>query len=102
MYTKTIARPVRINRASAFSDTFYLYTVLAGPDGILRIPALHNEVRMSVKETVFDEGSGMQLLLEKGLHRLDDMLRPAAMSGMISDMLTASMAKRPQSGSQIN
>ena len=33
------------------------------------------------------------LLLERGLHRLDDMLRPAAMSGMISDMLTASMAK---------
>ena len=34
-----------------------------------------------------------RLLLNKGLHRLDDMLRPAAMSGMISDMLTASMAK---------
>lgn len=34
-----------------------------------------------------------QMLLGKGLHRLDDMLRPAAMSGMISDMLTASMAK---------
>lgn len=33
------------------------------------------------------------LLQRKGLHRLDDMLRPAAMSGMISDMLTASMAK---------
>jgi hypothetical protein len=33
------------------------------------------------------------LLLEKGLHRMDDMLRPAAMSGMVSDMLTASMAK---------
>ena len=32
-------------------------------------------------------------LLDKGLHRIDDMLRPAAMSGMISDMLTASMAK---------
>ncbi len=32
-------------------------------------------------------------LLSKGLHRMDDMLRPAAMSGMISDMLTASMAK---------
>jgi hypothetical protein len=32
-------------------------------------------------------------LLEKGLYRLDDMLRPAAMSGMISDMLTASMAR---------
>jgi hypothetical protein len=34
-----------------------------------------------------------QLLLKKGLHRMDDMLRPAAMSGIISDMLTASMAK---------
>lgn len=33
------------------------------------------------------------MLLGKGLHRLDDMLRPAAMSGIISDMLTASMAK---------
>ena len=32
-------------------------------------------------------------LLERGLHRIDDMLRPAAMSGMISDMLTASMAR---------
>jgi hypothetical protein len=34
-----------------------------------------------------------QLLLKKGLHRMDDMLRPAAMSGIMSDMLTASMAK---------
>lgn len=33
------------------------------------------------------------LLMQRGLHRLDDMLRPAAMSGMISDMLTASIAK---------
>ncbi|MEX0628852.1 MAG: hypothetical protein WD230_09515, partial [Cucumibacter sp.] len=33
------------------------------------------------------------LLQKKGLSRLDDMLRPAAMSGIISDMLTASLAK---------
>src|SRR6184192_1615323 len=32
-------------------------------------------------------------LVEKGLERLDDMLRPAIMSGLLSDMLTASMAK---------
>ena len=32
-------------------------------------------------------------LLRKGLQRLDDMLRPAIMSGLISDMLTASLAK---------
>lgn len=34
------------------------------------------------------------LLIKKGLQRLDDMLRPAAMSGMISDMLTASLARQ--------
>ena len=33
------------------------------------------------------------LLAKKGLKRLDDMLRPAIMSGTLSDMLTASLAK---------
>ena len=32
-------------------------------------------------------------LSNRGLQRLDDMLRPAIMSGVISDMLTASMAR---------
>src|SRR5512137_2289462 len=32
-------------------------------------------------------------LANKGLQRLDDMLRPAIMSGVLSDMLTASLAK---------
>ena len=32
-------------------------------------------------------------LVAKGLERLDDMLRPAIMSGMLSDMLTSSLAK---------
>lgn len=32
-------------------------------------------------------------LTAKGLERLDDMLRPAIVSGLISDMLTASLAK---------
>lgn len=32
-------------------------------------------------------------LADKGLQRLDDMLRPAIMSGVLSDMLTASLAK---------
>ncbi len=34
-----------------------------------------------------------QALGAKGLDRLDDMLRPAIMSGVLSDMLTASLAK---------
>lgn len=32
-------------------------------------------------------------LSKKGLQRLDDMLRPAIMSGVLSDMISASMAK---------
>ena len=32
-------------------------------------------------------------LAAKGLQRLDDMLRPAIMSGVLSDMITASLAK---------
>ena len=32
-------------------------------------------------------------LIGKGLQRLDDMLRPAIMSGLLSDMLAASLAK---------
>ena len=36
-------------------------------------------------------------LSSKGLERLDDMLRPAIMSGVLSDMLTASLAKHSRS-----
>ena len=32
-------------------------------------------------------------MFNKGIKRLDEMLRPAAMSGLISDMITASMAQ---------
>lgn len=32
-------------------------------------------------------------LIDKGLQRMDDMLRPAIMSGLLSDMLTASLAR---------
>ncbi len=36
-------------------------------------------------------------LTSKGLEKLDDMLRPAIMSGVLSDMLTASLAKHSRS-----
>ncbi len=36
-------------------------------------------------------------LVAKGLRRLEDMMRPAALSGMISDMLTASLANHSRS-----
>jgi len=38
-----------------------------------------------------------KLLINRGLRRLNDTLRPAAVSGIISDMLTASMAKHSRS-----
>jgi hypothetical protein len=38
-----------------------------------------------------------QLLAAKGLQRLDDMVRPAGMSGLVSDMLTASVANHSRS-----
>ncbi len=36
-------------------------------------------------------------LIRKGLERLDDMLRPAIMSGLLSDMLTSSLGKHSRS-----
>jgi len=41
-----------------------------------------------------------ELLISKGLTRFDDMLRPANMSGMVSDMLTASLAKHSRTLTQ--
>jgi hypothetical protein len=43
-----------------------------------------------VYDFFFDVNS---FLVAKGLERLDDMLRPAIMSGLLSDLLTASIAK---------
>ena len=49
----------------------------------------------SAMEDVYDFFHDVNsMLIRKGLQRLDDMLRPAAMSGMISDMLTASVARQ--------
>lgn len=36
-------------------------------------------------------------LIDKGLQRLDDMIRPAALSGMLSDMITDSLAQKSRS-----
>src|SRR5581483_5813483 len=46
-----------------------------------------------VYDFFFDVNTGLSA---KGLERLDDMLRPAIMSGLLSDMLTASLAKHPR------
>jgi hypothetical protein len=61
-------------------------------------PSLPYELRIidfeSAMQDVYDFFFDVNThLLDKGLQRLDDMLRPAICSGTISDMLTASLAK---------
>jgi hypothetical protein len=50
-----------------------------------------------VYDLFFDVNSG---LLEKGLTRMDDFLRPAIMSGLLSDLLTASISKHARTLTQ--
>ena len=67
-------------------------------DALNRSASLPYELRLDdfaaamqdIYDFFFDVNSN---LVEKGLDRLDDMLRPAIMSGVLSDMLTASLAK---------
>jgi len=47
-----------------------------------------------VYDFIYDVNVG---LVDRGLERLDDMLRPAIMSGVVSDMLVASLAKHSRS-----
>lgn len=65
---------------------------------------LNNEAALPFELRISDIENAMQdvydffhdvnsMLLAKGLDRLDDMTRPAAMSGMISDMITGSLAR---------
>ena len=55
----------------------------------LRLDDFRSAVQ-DVYDFLFDVNTG---LTAKGLERLDDMLRPAIMSGLLSDMLTASLAR---------
>ena len=55
----------------------------------LRLDDFRSAVQ-DVYDFFFDVNTG---LTAKGLERLDDMLRPAIMSGLLSDMLTASLAR---------
>jgi hypothetical protein len=68
------------------------------PAGFNQDAVLPYELRLSdfqnAMQDVYDFFHDVNsMLLRKGLQRLDDMTRPAAMSGMISDMITASLAR---------
>lgn len=62
-------------------------------DAVLPYELRVDDIRAAVQDVYdffHDVNTG---LIAKGLDRLDDMLRPAIMSGVLSDMLTASLAK---------
>lgn len=62
------------------------------PDAVLPYELRLQDFQMAMQDVYdffFDVNS---FLAKKGLERLDDMLRPAIMSGVLSDMLTASVA----------
>lgn len=62
------------------------------PDAVLPFELRLQDFQLALQDVYdffFDVNSG---LTAKGLDRLDDMLRPAIMSGVLSDMLTASLA----------
>ncbi len=66
-------------------------------DATLPFGLLLKDFEMAMQD-VYDFFYDVNLgLIERGLQRLDDMLRPAIMSGVLSDMLTASLAKHSRS-----
>lgn len=68
-------------------------TTKFNPNAILPYELRPEDFQMAMQDVYdffFDVNSHLG---KKGLQRLDDMLRPAIMSGVISDMLTASLAK---------
>ena len=63
------------------------------PDVVLPYELRRQDFQMAMQDVYdffYDVNSHLG---KKGLQRLDDMLRPAIMSGVLSDMLTASLAK---------
>ena len=55
--------------------------------------SIFQESMQDVYDFLYDVNVGLR---QKGLPRLDDMLRPAALSGILSDMLTARIAAHSQ------
>lgn len=67
------------------------------PSALLPYELRLDDFRLAVQDVYdffFDVNTN---LIAKGLERLDDLLRPAIMSGVLSDMLTASLAKHSRS-----
>ena len=86
MTRTTRGSPMPVSRNSPEPDRFNTAAALPYE---LRLDDFRSAMQ-DVYDFFFDVNTG---LVAKGLDRLDDTLRPAIMSGVLSDMLTASLAK---------
>jgi hypothetical protein len=69
-------------------------------DAVLPFNLRPEDFRMAMQDVYDFFYDVNKFLLSRGLERLDDMLRPAIMSGLLSDMLTSSLAKHSRSLTQ--
>jgi hypothetical protein len=86
MRTKTLKDPPLIRKSLVIASCF-------NKDASLPFELRTADFQMAMQDVYDFFFDVNELLAEKGLQRLDDMLRPAIMSGVLSDMLTASLAK---------
>lgn len=75
-----------ISRATVRADAF-------NPDAHLPYELRLKDFEIAITDVYDFFYDVNERLISKGLQRLDEMLRPAIMSGLLSDMLTASVAK---------
>lgn len=66
------------------------------PDAVLPYQLRHLDFEAAIQD-VYDFFFDHTFLRDRGLSRLEETLRPANMSGVITDMLTASLAKHSRS-----
>jgi len=70
------------------------------PEAVLPWQLRLNDFEIAMQDVYDFFGDVNAMFIQKGLPRLDDTLRKANMSGLISDMLTASVAKHSRSLTQ--
>jgi hypothetical protein len=88
-------RPMAITRSSV--DRKHL-----NPDAVLPYNLRLQDFEMAMQD-IYDFFHDVNLhLIKKNLERLDDMLRPANMTGLISDMLSSSLAKHSRTLTENN
>lgn len=92
-YRATTIKTELIRRTSQVAKRALVDKTAFNPDIDLPFSLRTSDFEVAMQDVYDFFADVNDVLSGKGLHRMDDMLRPAAMSGMVSDMITASLAK---------